>query len=182
MADESTTSTQRIDGYARGLLEVARAEGDVEGITDQIFRVAKAVESSEPLRDALTNPRIPVDRKQGIIDELLGARSQAVTVGLVNFVVSAGRGKDLGAVAERLASLAAEAEQQVVAEVRSAVELDEATVRRLEAKLGEATGKQIQAKVAVDPEVLGGLVAKVGDRVFDGSVKSRFLKLREAWG
>ena len=67
--NRAPTPASVIDGYARGLVEVAKAEGDVDGIADQIFRIAAAVESSEPLRDALTDPRIPVDRKQGIVDE-----------------------------------------------------------------------------------------------------------------
>ena len=68
-----------------------------------------------------------------------------------------------------------------MAEVRSAIELDAATISRLEAKLAAATGKRIKANVIVDTSVVGGLVAKVGDTVFDGSVRSRLQELREAW-
>ena len=67
-----------------------------------------------------------------------------------------------------------------MAEIRSAVELDDETVRRLEAALGRATGKQIEAKVVVDPSVVGGIVARVGDTVIDGSVRRRLETLRHA--
>jgi F-type H+-transporting ATPase subunit delta len=77
--------------------------------------------------------------------------------------------------------LAAEAEGQVVADVRSAIELDSATRDRLSAKLSDITGKAVKLNVVVDPSVVGGLVAQVEDTLFDGSVRSRLLELREAW-
>lgn len=175
-------TTSVIDGYARALAEVARAEGDVNGIADQVYRIAKAFDSSEPLRDALTDGRIPVDRKQGIVDELLGSRASAVVVSMVNFIVASGHSRHMGAISSRLAELAATGDQQTFAEVRSAVELDPDTVRRLEDKLSATTGKRVTAKVVVDPSLVGGLVAKVGDTVFDGSVRSRLQELREVWG
>ncbi|MBT8207298.1 MAG: F0F1 ATP synthase subunit delta, partial [Acidimicrobiia bacterium] len=83
----------RIAGYATGILEIARAEGDTDRIADELFRIAKAFDSSEPLRQAMTDARIPVDRKHGIIDELLGSRASSTAVQLVNFIV----GKQPGA-------------------------------------------------------------------------------------
>jgi F-type H+-transporting ATPase subunit delta len=76
----------------------------------------------------------------------------------------------------------AEHEGTVVAEVQSAVALDAGQIARLEAALSRATGKRVQAKVVTDPALMGGLVAKIGDTVFDGSVKSRFSDVREQWG
>ena len=55
-------------------------------------------------------------------------------------------------------------------------------IARLESALSRATGKRVQAKVVTDPALMGGLVAKIGDTVFDGSVKSRFSDVREQWG
>ena len=74
------------------------------------------------------------------------------------------------------------AEGEVVAEVRAPFDLDDEQVKRLQAALASATGKRIQVKVVVDPTVIGGVVAKVGDTVLDGSVQHRFSELREQWG
>lgn len=172
----------RIAGYATAILEIARAEGDTDRIADELFRIAKAFDSSEPLRQAMTDSRIPVDRKHGIIDELLGSRASSTAVQLVNFIVGQGMARQLGAIADTVTKQAAAARRKTVAEIRSAAPLDDDTVARLAARLSEVTGKDIEPKVVVDPQLVGGIVAKVGDQIFDGSVKSRLEDLREAWG
>jgi len=105
-----------------------------------------------------------------------------VTVAAINFVVGAGQARNLGDIAIRLAELAAEAEGEVVAEVRAPLDLDPDQIDRLTAALSKATGKRVKVKVIVDPSVIGGVVAKVGDTVLDGSVQNRFTELREQWG
>ena len=74
--------------------------------------------------------------------------------------------------------LSAERRQHAVAEVRSAFPLDEQQRRRLEEALSRATGKTVEVKVVVDPSVVGGAVAQVGDVVFDGSVRTRLVEAR----
>jgi F-type H+-transporting ATPase subunit delta len=66
-----------------------------------------------------------------------------------------------------------------VAEVRSAVPLDEARRQRLAAALSKATGRSVELKVVVDPSVIGGVVARLGDEVFDGTVRTRLHDARE---
>lgn len=172
----------QIDGYATAILEFAKAEGQLATIGDELFQVARTFESSAELRDSLSDPRLPIERKQAIVSDLLGTRASALTVNLVNFVIGVGKGRDLSAIVDRLVAKAAAARSRAVAEVRSAIELDADTVRRLEEKLGAATGKTVEAKVVVDPSILGGIVATVGDVVIDGSVKGRLQDLREEFG
>ena len=173
-------SDPRIQGYAAAIFEVASAEGDLERVEDELFRVARTFESSSELRDALSDPRLPIDRKHAIIDDLLGGRAKDTTVGFVNFVVSLGRGGDLPAIADELVAKAAGSRDKVVAEVRSAIELDDATIDRLTAALANRVNKDVEVRVIVDPDVVGGISARVGDVVIDGTVKTRLTKLREA--
>ncbi len=173
--------TNHIDGYARALLDVVSAEGEADRLSDELFRVASSFSESEELQSALSNPLLPFERKQSIISDLIGSRASSVTVSLVNMLVGVNRVKDFDAIAKRMMSLAAEAEGHVVAEVRSAIELDAATRERLTGRLAEVTGKAVKLNVVVDPSVVGGLVAQVEDTLFDGSVRSRLLELREAW-
>ena len=79
----------RIDGYAAAILEVARAEEQLERVGDELFRIARAFEASNPLREALTDPRIPVERKMGVIDDLLGTKTSPLTVHLAGLVSTA---------------------------------------------------------------------------------------------
>ncbi len=169
----------RIDGYATAILEFARAEGQLERVGDELFRVARTFESSNPLREALTDPRIPAERKKGVIDDLIGAKTLPLTVNLVSFVVNAGRASDLPAIADRVAAMASSARHKAIAEVRTATELDAATIERLTAALNKATGKDVEVKIVVDPTVIGGVVARVGDVVIDGTVSHRLQQLRE---
>ncbi len=171
---------ERIDAYAAALFEVARAEGSLDRVEEELFRVARTIEGSDELRSTLTDQAVPVERRQGIVEDLLGGRASPVTTALVSFVVGVGRSKDLPAIIDRLVERAAEERSQAVAEVRSAIPLDDDQKSRLATALGKATGKTVSVKVVVDPSILGGIVAQVGDTVIDGSIRSRLNQLREA--
>jgi F-type H+-transporting ATPase subunit delta len=165
--------SERIDGYARALFEIARAEGTIDEVEDELFRLARTLESNDALRNALTDERIPVSRREGIVEDLLGNKVTNTTVQLVSMVVAGGRGRELPAIIDKLVQRASSAKQLEVAEVRSAVGLSADQQTRLAAALANATGKQVNVKVIVDPSVIGGIVATVGDTVIDGSIRSR---------
>ena len=171
-------SDSRIDGYARALFEVARAEGTLDQVEDELFRFARSYESSESLRTALTDDEIPVTKRLAIVEDLLGGKASNTTTQLLSMVVGSGRGRDLPAIINSLVARASSAKNLEVAEVRSAVALTADQQTRLAAALANATGKQVNLKVVVDPSVIGGLVATVGDTVIDGSVRTRIDQLK----
>ena len=170
----------RIEAYAEAIAMIAEAEDQQDRVGDELYRIARAFESSSELRDALTNPALPSDRKLGIVTDLVGERASTLSMSLVNFVVGAGRARDLPGVADALAERLAETRDHVVGEVRSVEELDAETVARLEDALSRATGKRVEARVVIDPTIIGGVVARVGDIVIDGSVKGRLDSLRDS--
>jgi len=174
------SDADRVRGYAAGLLEIATGEGQLDRLERELYQVARAIEGSDELRITLSDTRIPADRKRGIVADLLGGRSADLTVAAIDFLVASGRAKELPEIADALAEAAAATRSREVAEIRSAVELDDETVRRLEAALGRATGKRVEAKVVVDPTVVGGVVARIGDTVIDGTVRRRLDSLRQA--
>jgi F-type H+-transporting ATPase subunit delta len=173
-----TAADSRIDGYAQALFEVAKAEGNLDEVEDELFRFARALEASDELRNALTDELIPAERRQAIVEDLLGHKASNTTTALVSFVVGSGRGKDLPAIIAKLVERAASEKDRAVAEVRSAIPLTEDQQHRLAAALANATGKQVEVKVVVDPSVLGGLDATVGDTVIDGTVRTRVEQLK----
>jgi F-type H+-transporting ATPase subunit delta len=149
-------------------------------VEDELFRFSQTLQGSDELRDALTDPSIPVSRRQQIVEDLLGGRASPTTVALVALVIGTGRSRDLPAIIRQLVEMSAAEANKAVAEVRSAVALTDDQRQRLAKALGEATGRQVEVKVVVDPSVLGGIVSQVGDTVIDGSVRTRLARLRKA--
>ncbi|HZA77410.1 MAG TPA: ATP synthase F1 subunit delta [Acidimicrobiales bacterium] len=167
--------------YAEALFGVARAEGTLGEVEDELFRFSQTLQGNDELRTALTDASIPAARRQQIVEDLLGGRASSTTVALVSMVVGTGRARDLPSIIRKLVEMSAAEANKEVAEVRSAVPLTDDQRTRLAKALGQATGKDIEVKVVVDPSVLGGIVAQVGDTVIDGSVRRRLDQLRNAF-
>ncbi|MEM9515616.1 MAG: ATP synthase F1 subunit delta [Actinomycetota bacterium] len=169
---------QQIEGYARALFEVARADGTLDEVEDELFRFARSYESSDALREALTDDHVPAEKRQAIIEDLLDGKATTTTIQLVSMVVGGGHARDLPAIVDSLVQRASAAKQLDVAEVRTAVALTPDQESRLKAALENATGKQLNLKTVVDPAVVGGVVATVGDVVIDDTVRTRIEQLK----
>lgn len=162
--------------YARSILDVARAEGVAERVENDLFQFSQALDANAELRDRLADPGLDIGTKLGVIDELLGGHPQSASA--IMWVVQSGHVRQLSDVASAVVSQAAAQRGRVVAEVRAAVPLNEQQERELAAALSRSSGKDVELKVVVDPDVLGGIVAKMGDTVIDGSVSRRLAELR----
>jgi F-type H+-transporting ATPase subunit delta len=171
--------TSRVEAYANALLEVSRAEGHLAEIEDELFRFARTFEGSDELRAALTDPALPAERRVALVEDLLGGKALQTSSALASFIVAAGRAGELPAIIDRFVELAAAEQRRAVAEVRTAIELTPEQTDHLREALNRATGKDVEVKVVVDPSILGGIVARVGDLVIDGSVRHRLEQLRE---
>ncbi len=171
--------SERVEAYAAAMFEVALAEGRLAQVEDDLFRFARTLEGSDDLRVALTDPGLPVERRVAVVEELMGGKALSTSAALVGMVVAAGRASELPAVVDAFVARAAAERSREVAEVRSALPLDDGQVERLAVALGRATGKTVEVKVVVDPSVMGGLVARIGDTVIDGTVRHRLNQLKE---
>ena len=167
-----------IEGYARALFEIARAEGTLDEVEDELFRFARSYESSDALRITLTDENLPAEKRQAIVEDLLDGKATTTTVQLISMVVGSGRGRDLPAIVDSLVERASSAKQLDTAEVRTAVPLTADQIDRLKAALETATGKSLNLKATVDPSVVGGIVATVGDTVIDDTVRTRIDQLK----
>lgn len=178
MSSEPTAADPLVTSYAEALLEVARAEECVERVENELFQFARALESNPELRDRLVDPAVDTGSKLGVVTDLLGGRAHPQTVASITWVVQAGRARQLPRIADELVQLAARSREHTVAEVRTAVPLTDAQRERLSRALQGSTGELVDVKVVVDPEVVGGLVVRMGDTVIDGSVAKRLSDLR----
>lgn len=168
-----------VQGYAEALFKVVQAEGELDRVEDELFRFGKLLEQNHELKQALSDQGIDRAQREKVLEELLVDKVSPHTLGLLGFIVTQGRARQLPQILEQVSQLAADARQMVVAEVRTAVPLDEKQQADLAASLSKATNKRVTVKVIVDPSVLGGVVAKVGDTVIDGSIKHRLDQLKE---
>ncbi|MEX2588320.1 MAG: ATP synthase F1 subunit delta [Actinomycetota bacterium] len=169
-------------GYARALYEMASSEGRLDRVSDELFRIARSLESEHELKRALTDISIPFSGKEQLLEELLGKAASPHTLNALRFVISQGRARDLVEIADVLADMAAREGNRVVAEVRSAVSLDDKQKAKLAEALNTATGKDVEVKAIVDKSVIGGVLAKVGDIVIDGTVRGKLDQLKQHLG
>ena len=156
--------------------------GQLEQLEGELFFVATLVEQQPAVRSALTNPGLPVDRKRALMADLLQGRVSRRAVALADLLIELNEGHDLDTVLKEWAEAAAARRNRVVAEVRSAVELDEPRRARLAEALTRVLGKPVVLQASVDPAILGSVVVRVGNELFDGSVRSRLEQAREALG
>ena len=168
-----------IRGYAEALFRIVQAEGELDRVEDELFRFGKLLDSEHELKQVLSDQNIDRAQRTKVLDELLADKVSAHTLSLLVFVVEQGRARQLPQILDQLTELAAEARQSVVAEVRTAVPLDDGQRKQMAEALSQATGKKVEVKTLVDPTLIGGVVAKVGDTVIDGSVRRRLEQLKQ---
>ncbi len=173
------SNSERIEAYAQAVQGIIAAEGNMAGAEDELFRIARAVDGNDALRSSLSDASIPVAQRMAVIEDLLEGRALTITKSITSFIVGSGRANDFGAIVERVVNLGAAERNREVAEVRSAVALSADQEVRLAAALGKATGKEVEIKVIIDPSVMGGIAARVGDVVIDGTVRRKLDQLKE---
>jgi F-type H+-transporting ATPase subunit delta len=167
---------------AMAAFAAADRAGELERVGDELFELAGLIERQPRLRSALTNPGLPVANKRALVADLLDGRASGRTAALADLLVELNEGHDLDTLAREWAEAAASRRNRVVAEVRSAVELDEERQARLAEALTRITGKPVVLQATVDEAILGSVVVRIGDEVFDGSIRSRLEQAREALG
>lgn len=173
-------SRERLHGYAERVLEEVPDAAEIDEMEDTFFRLARIVDESIVLRDVLIDQTSPVEGKIAVLGDLLAGKTSLPTLRIVEYIIRAGRIRDLVGTLEWLVELCADERGRRVAEVRSAVELDGAETERLAASLRRLTGRDVEIRVAVDPTVIGGVLIEVGDLVIDGTVRLRVERLRDA--
>jgi F-type H+-transporting ATPase subunit delta len=166
--------------YARALLDVALQEADLPSVERGLAGFADAMASNRELEQALTNPSVPSQVRQGIVAALVARMAPPAPAGkLLALLAERDRLALLPQVLEVYRELVLEHQQIVKANVRSATALGMADVAALQVRLSEATGRQVQVEATVDPSLIGGLVAEIGSTVYDGSVRTQLQKMRQ---
>ena len=163
----------------QAVLAIAERDDAIEDVEDELFRFARTLAAEPQLRDLLADEAQPVDGRLELLDTLVSSKVQPVTLQLLRQVVRLPRGRSLDSLVARLAELAADRRGRSVATVTAAAPLSAEQERRLTEDLSRIYGRSIDVQVELDPDLLGGLVIRVGDEVIDGSVAARLAEARQ---
>jgi len=165
--------------YAKALFGLAIEQDRVEPWSDALVALNSAVERSPDLGEVLSNPIYSREQRQEIVKRLASAlKLDAAPASLLFLLSDRNRLGHLGAMVRAFRELADEKLGRVRAQVTTAVALEAPAERSLAEKLARATGTKIIVERAVDPALLGGVVARVGSFVYDGSVRTQLEALR----
>lgn len=165
--------------YARALFELALAQERVQDVGEELDRVLATLEERRDLRALWEHQEVSARVKLSLVEEVLGAGVSPLVRNFLSLVVTRRRERWLAAMRQEYERLADEALGRVEVEVRSAVPVPGETLDALRGRLGNKLKKTVKFRTRVEPELLGGLVVRVGDVLLDGSVRSRLRRMRE---
>lgn len=166
--------------YAKAVFEIGSAQGDLTKLGQDIRSLAKAMNESAELGHALTNPAIRRSDRRKVVDGLLQTIGvQTASRNLVYLLLDGERMGSLPAISRALDAMIEEKAGRLTAEVVSAKPLDPSQLSQINAALEKLSGKKVSVTTRQDPELLGGVVAKVGDTVYDGSLRTQLRAIRD---
>ncbi len=165
--------------YAKALFALGKESQSLPALREEITGLAQLLETDSNLREVLLTPLHPADERKAVLLEVAGRGSLSPTVrNFTAYLIDRRRLIDLPEIVAEFNRLADEDEGLVTAKVISASPLDEEREQRLQRALSDRTGRRVRLEVELDPTLIGGAIAKVGDLVIDGSLRTQLGQLR----
>ncbi|MFN2502193.1 MAG: ATP synthase F1 subunit delta [Pyrinomonadaceae bacterium] len=166
--------------YAAALADVVLETGETETIKTELESWGELIDRNADLKSVFSNPAITHANKVTVLEELIAkAKPSAATANFLRVLLQNGRLGDLGVINERFETVLAERGGTVKAEIISARELPSDERTKFEKSLAKLTGKKVTINYAIDSEIIGGVVARIGSTVYDSSVRTKLENLRE---
>lgn len=170
--------TEIAEPYAQALMSVAQSHSLTEQIGEDTRSLLELTEQSEDLRLLVGSPLIAADRKKAVIRQIIGEQVHPYTLNFVMLLTDRGRISLLPQVCQHYQTLLRRMNQAVLAEVTAAVELNDEQKEAIRQKVMATTqARQVELSVRVNPELLGGVVIKVGSQVFDASLRGQLRRI-----
>ncbi len=174
-------STVLAKRYAKALFAVGKEDNALEQYGQALNSMAELYGAMPEVQDALTNPVYPLEVREKVMEHLVKSMNPAqVMTNFFKLLVQKKRAEILPELAEEYQALVDAEKNLVRGTVVSATELSADLNAKVKATLEKITGKQVVLTTAIDPSIIGGMVAKVGDLVLDGSIKSQLAGLQES--
>lgn len=168
------------DVYAKAFIGACQSAGNTEQALDELTSFAESLRKLPQVRLVMVSPRIGVDEKLGLLDKILSS-SGSPTKEVAHFLkvlCRRGRFNCLDMIAISARKMFNESAGRTSATIITAAPIDEQTKSRVVERLAKLLGKQVEVDTVVDPEILGGLVVKIGDTVYDGSLSNQLNRVR----
>lgn len=163
--------------YAEAAFQIGRADGTLDAWERDLGRVRQLM-ASEELRRLLEHPAIPFSEKERILGRVVGGDIRPEPLSLVLLMVRRGRPRAIERMIEYFGELLRRDRGIALAEVRTALPLDEVQRAAVARRLAELTGERVEMNEMVDESLIGGIAVRIGDRLYDASVRSRLERLR----
>lgn len=164
--------------YARSLFEVAQEHDVVDQVRDQLGQFADAMNENRELAVFFFSPYFSTQEKKDGLERAV-VDAEPIFVNFLEALVERHRMPAIFRIRDRYEEHWDEIHKLLPVEVTSAVELDKSTVREIGNRIGEQTGNKIELTSVVDPDILGGIVLRVGNFILDASIRSRLNQLRK---
>lgn len=166
------------DIYAKALLGFGQTINNVDGLVEGLENVVEVINAVPGMRAALESPRIALVDKSKLLDKAFASKVDKELLNFLKLVGSKNRFDCLAAISVAAKKLQDELAGRVEATLISATEVDESVKNRIAEQLGKVIGKQVRLQTEVDGTILGGMVVRVGDTVYDGSVVNQLAQVR----
>jgi F-type H+-transporting ATPase subunit delta len=164
--------------YARSLFEVAQEHDKLDEVREQLGQVADALHENRELSVFFFSPYFSTQEKEEALQRAVKDADPSV-LNFLRLLIENHRMPVIFRIRREFDHLWEEANQRLPVEITSAIELDDATVRSLGEKIGERTGQKVQLTTQVKPDILGGIVVRVGNSILDASIRNRLEQLRK---
>ena len=163
--------------YARSLFEVATEHDNLDVVRDQLAEFAEALDGSHELQMFFFSPYFSTDEKQDGLRRTVTEVDESF-LNFLSLLLENHRMPVIFRVRREYDRLWREANQLLAVQITSAVDLDPSVAERVGDEIGRQTGRTVELTSNVDPEILGGIVVRTGDTIYDGSLKSRLEGMR----
>jgi F-type H+-transporting ATPase subunit delta len=163
--------------YARALLEVALEQGKLDVVRDQLAQLADALAANRQLAIFFFSPYFTTDEKKSGLARVV-QDADPTLINFINVLIENHRMPVIFRIRDEYQRLWEQENRMLPVEITSAVELDPKTAESLGRTIGERTGRRVELAARVDPQIIGGIVLRVGNSILDASIRNRLEQLR----
>ena len=166
--------------YATALADVVMQHGEAREVQQELLAWEELLQANANLREVFANPTIALDQKRAVLNKLIEmAKPRATSANFLKVLLQNQRLTELGEINRKFAQIMDDRGGMVAATVTTARAVPQDAQAKLLDKLTTLTGKKVRIDFATDPEIIGGLVTRIGSTVYDGSVRSQLQQIKE---